>query len=318
MDTYDIFVSYSHEDRARVQSLVSALTAEGWKVFWDRTIPPGESWRTYIGGPLAQAPAVIVCWSRQSIDSDWVTQEADDAAKRKTLIPVMIDAVSPPLGLAHVHAADLVDWIAGNSRQLPTVLKLAIMRKLAAAAPGESGPLPTNLPAGGPQAQAPPPSPAGLRRYFTKSMAKVVIATGAIVAAGGVAALILKPPDASAPTQSKTPPPAGFAVWIFFGSDSADLTAQSFDRVSQAAGVIKASKVSRVRVDGHTDSSASIADSVALSLRRATAVRDALVAEGVTATAIEVFGRGKSRPLVQTADHVREPQNNRVEITIVQ
>ncbi len=105
MDAYDIFVSYSHEDRERVKILVASLAAEGWEVFWDRTIPPGESWRTYIGQPLAAAPIVIVAWSKHSVESDWVCQEADAAAKRKVLLPVFIDEVSPPLGLAHTRRA---------------------------------------------------------------------------------------------------------------------------------------------------------------------------------------------------------------------
>lgn len=40
----EIFVSYSKEDRARVQVLVEALEKEGWKVFWDQEILPGEDW----------------------------------------------------------------------------------------------------------------------------------------------------------------------------------------------------------------------------------------------------------------------------------
>ncbi len=49
---------------------------------------------------------------------------------------------------------------------------------------------------------------------------------------------------------------------------------------------------------------------MALSLRRANAVKDALVREGVPATAIAVIGRGEQGLLVQTGDGVREPQNS--------
>ena len=55
---------------------------------------------------------------------------------------------------------------------------------------------------------------------------------------------------------------------------------------------------------------------MALSLRRANAVKNALVGEGVPATEISVVGRGEAQPLVQTADGVREPQNRRVEIVM--
>ena len=66
----------------------------------------------------------------------------------------------------------------------------------------------------------------------------------------------------------------------------------------------------------HTDTSGAPAYNMALSLRRANAVKDALVREGVPATAIAVVGRGEQGLLVQTGPNVREPQNRRVEIVI--
>jgi adenylate cyclase len=38
----DVFVSYSRQDKARVAPLVEALEAEGWSVWWDPAIAPGE------------------------------------------------------------------------------------------------------------------------------------------------------------------------------------------------------------------------------------------------------------------------------------
>ena len=66
----------------------------------------------------------------------------------------------------------------------------------------------------------------------------------------------------------------------------------------------------------HADRSGPENYNMALSLRRANAVKDALVREGVPATAISVVGKGETQPLVPTADGVREPQNRRVEIVI--
>ena len=74
--------------------------------------------------------------------------------------------------------------------------------------------------------------------------------------------------------------------------------------------------VTRIAVTGHTDTSGAPAYNMALSLRRANAVKDALVREGVPAAAIAVTGRGETQLLVQTGDNVKEPQNRRVEIVL--
>lgn len=74
--------------------------------------------------------------------------------------------------------------------------------------------------------------------------------------------------------------------------------------------------VTRVAVTGHTDTSGAATYNMALSLRRANAVKDALVREGIPAAAIGVTGRGETQLLVQTKDGVREPQNRRVEIVL--
>lgn len=54
-----------------------------------------------------------------------------------------------------------------------------------------------------------------------------------------------------------------------------------------------------------------------LSLKRAEAVRDLLVATGVDANVIEVASHGESNPVVATEDDVDEPRRNRrVEVTV--
>jgi hypothetical protein len=106
----DIFISYAREDHARVQLLADALSGYGWSVWWDQRIPAGKTFDQFIADALADAQCVVVVWSRHSVASSWVREEADEGRKRGVLIPVLIDKVSPPLGFGRIHAASLTEW----------------------------------------------------------------------------------------------------------------------------------------------------------------------------------------------------------------
>ncbi|QQS13146.1 MAG: OmpA family protein [Rhodospirillales bacterium] len=112
------------------------------------------------------------------------------------------------------------------------------------------------------------------------------------------------------------PPPVAPSYIVFFDFDRANITPQAMTTIKQAAAAATAGKKTRIGVTGHADRSGNDAYNMALSLRRANAVKDALVREGIPAANIAVVGRGESQPLVQTADGVREPQNRRVEIVL--
>ncbi|HKU99080.1 MAG TPA: OmpA family protein [Vineibacter sp.] len=122
------------------------------------------------------------------------------------------------------------------------------------------------------------------------------------------------PAPAAPPPPAVGPTPAQYIV--FFDFDRATLTAQALTTIKQAAAAAKSGNKTRIGVTGHADRAGSDAYNMALSLRRANAVKDALVREGIPATGITVVGRGESQPLVPTADGVREPQNRRVEIVL--
>jgi hypothetical protein len=106
----DIFVSYAKEDRPRAKAFALALQQHGWSVFWDRVIPTGKTWRDVIGSEINAARCIVVLWSASSVHSRWVLEEADIAAQRGVLTPVLLDPVAPPLGFTSFQAADLTDW----------------------------------------------------------------------------------------------------------------------------------------------------------------------------------------------------------------
>jgi len=106
----DLFVSYSRADTGKASILAQALARQGWSVWWDRDIPPGKAFDEVIEEALHAAKCVIVLWSKASIQSDWVKTEAADAARRRILIPVLIEDVTIPFEFRRIQAANLCGW----------------------------------------------------------------------------------------------------------------------------------------------------------------------------------------------------------------
>jgi outer membrane protein OmpA-like peptidoglycan-associated protein len=106
------------------------------------------------------------------------------------------------------------------------------------------------------------------------------------------------------------------AFTVFFEFDKAAISADADRVLVQAAESAKSGMFTRIRATGHTDTVGSARYNMALSIRRANAVRDVLVREGIPATQIVVVGRGEAQLLVPTPDRINEPRNRRVEIII--
>jgi hypothetical protein len=135
----------------------------------------------------------------------------------------------------------------------------------------------------------------------------------AFAAASLVAACSSEPPPPP-PPQPQAAQATSFMV--FFDWDRYNLSQQAESTIGQAAAAFKQTGAARIVATGHADRSGPENYNMALSLRRANAVKDSLVRNGVPAGAIQVIGKGESQPLVPTADGVREPQNRRVEIVV--
>lgn len=111
----EIFISYAREDREHAKALAGILASRGWSVWWDRKIPVGKNFSRVLEEELHAARAVVVLWSSHSIKSEWVENEASDAAERGVLVPVMLEEVRLSLQFRRIHAAHLVGWQPGAS-----------------------------------------------------------------------------------------------------------------------------------------------------------------------------------------------------------
>jgi OOP family OmpA-OmpF porin len=122
------------------------------------------------------------------------------------------------------------------------------------------------------------------------------------------------PPAPAAPVQA--PRQIQRSYLVFFDFDKSDVTPEAQRVIQQAATNAKEGNVSRIQATGHADRAGPDRYNMALSIRRANAVKASLVRQGIPENQIVVIGKGETEPLVPTPDGVREPQNRRVEILL--
>ena len=104
------FLSYARSDREQVARLTAALEAAGIDVWWDTLIEGGAEFAKSIESSLEKCNAVVVCWSRSSVTSDWVLDEGGRGRDLRKLVPVSLDGTEPPIGFRQYHAIDLSRW----------------------------------------------------------------------------------------------------------------------------------------------------------------------------------------------------------------
>ena len=118
-------------------------------------------------------------------------------------------------------------------------------------------------------------------------------------------------------TAVAAPAPAAARTYlVFFDWDRADLSGRARQIIADAAGASSQIRTTRIEVSGNADRSGTAAYNLVLSQKRADVVASELVRLGVSKQAIYVTANGETKPIVPTADGVREPQNRNVEIVL--
>jgi TolB-like protein/Tfp pilus assembly protein PilF len=157
--------------------LVAALEAEGWSVWWDPEISPGEEFDALIAEALENALSVIVVWTPNSVGSRWVRGEARDASDRGVLVPVRFDQAKLPIDFRAVHTIDLDDWDEDTESENFQRIRRVLADKLGAS-PDSVRARPAARP---PRSRAAPAGPALKRRAGLLLVAMLALGIGAML-----------------------------------------------------------------------------------------------------------------------------------------
>jgi len=114
----------------------------------------------------------------------------------------------------------------------------------------------------------------------------------------------------------KIQPPSAETVVLRFLPGTSKLTPESEAELPKLITLARARAGGEILVVGHTDRQGTLEANDALSLRRAQAIVQLLVAQGFAPELISARGRGEREPLVPTADEVVEPRNRRAEVIV--
>ncbi len=126
---------------------------------------------------------------------------------------------------------------------------------------------------------------------------------------------VVQQPPPRPPEPPRTVCPTSEFV-VYFEWDRSNLNPAALETIDAAVNRARQCNVGGVVVVGHTDTSGSPTYNQGLSERRASVVRDALVARGIGAGSVQTQARGESELARATRDGVREPLNRRTAVTI--
>ena len=106
------------------------------------------------------------------------------------------------------------------------------------------------------------------------------------------------------------------AQTVYFDFDKADVRSDMQDVLNKKAAILRANPNVTLRIDGHADERGTVEYNLALSLRRANAVRDYMTGFGVDVSRLEVAGFGEEKPVDPGHDESAWSKNRRAEFQI--
>lgn len=103
---------------------------------------------------------------------------------------------------------------------------------------------------------------------------------------------------------------------LTFDHDSATIKPGLYSQLDRIAQVLRQYPQTSIRVEGFTDNTGTKSYNMYLSYQRATAVKNALVNQGVNPSRIQAIAYGEANPVATNATKAGRQQNRRVEIKI--
>ncbi|HEY4661287.1 MAG TPA: OmpA family protein [Terriglobales bacterium] len=103
---------------------------------------------------------------------------------------------------------------------------------------------------------------------------------------------------------------------VLFKSGSFELLPGARERLAKVSGIVLAYPTLHLQVEGHTDAVGTDEYNQSLSERRASAVRDYLVQQGIAANSVDARGFGKTQPIATNETAEGRQQNRRVELVL--
>ena len=104
---------------------------------------------------------------------------------------------------------------------------------------------------------------------------------------------------------------------VLFESNRANLMPGALRTLDKLKAFLMDNEARQVLIEGHTDNVGSSIYNIDLSLRRAEAVSEVLIAKGIVESRIAIKGYGEKFPVVANSDDAARQQNRRVEIVIL-
>ena len=110
---------------------------------------------------------------------------------------------------------------------------------------------------------------------------------------------------------------ATLSEMVFFDYDQSAIRPDQQDVLNRKVPLLRANPGVRLRIEGHADERGSVEYNLALSVRRANAIRDYLSGFGVDASRFDIVAMGEERPLEMGNTEEAYARNRRGEFHII-